>query len=110
MPRAQQLLQSVRRVGRRILDHALDQVAQRAPDDGPRPHVEDATHLPAVEREVGDAEGVKTTRVVMELAAKHDVEMPISSEVSGVLYEGRTALDAYRGLTQRTPGSEHEPN
>ena len=56
------------------------------------------------------AEGVKTTRVVMELAAKHDVEMPISSEVSGVLYEGRTALDAYQGLTQRAPGSEHEPN
>ena len=54
------------------------------------------------------AEGVKTTRVVMELATKHDVEMPIATEVNGVLYEGRTARDAYRGLTHRTPGSEQE--
>jgi glycerol-3-phosphate dehydrogenase (NAD(P)+) len=56
------------------------------------------------------AEGVKTTRVVMELAAKYDVDMPISTEVNGVLYEGRTAQDAYRGLTQRTPGSEQDAN
>ena len=54
------------------------------------------------------AEGVKTTRVVMELGAKHDVTLPISSEVYGVLYEGRTARDAYRGLTQRKAGAEHE--
>jgi glycerol-3-phosphate dehydrogenase (NAD(P)+) len=55
------------------------------------------------------AEGVKTARVVMELAKIHDVEMPIASEVYGVLYEGRTALEAYRGLTRRKPGGEHEP-
>lgn len=54
------------------------------------------------------AEGVKTTRVVMELAKIHDVEMPIASEVNGVLYEGRTAIEAYRGLTRRKPGGEHE--
>lgn len=54
------------------------------------------------------AEGVKTTRVVMELATIHGVEMPIASEVNGVLYEGRTALEAYRGLTRRKPGGEHE--
>jgi len=54
------------------------------------------------------AEGVKTTRVVMELDAKHDVELPISREVYGVLYEGRTAAEAYRGLTRRHPGAEHE--
>ena len=56
------------------------------------------------------AEGVKTTGVVMELAAKHDVDMPISTEVNGVIHEGRTARDAYRGLTQRLPGSEQDPN
>ncbi len=56
------------------------------------------------------AEGVKTTRVVMELGAKFDVDLPITREVHGVLYEGRTALDAYRGLTRRGPGSEDDPD
>ncbi|MCZ6784486.1 MAG: NAD(P)H-dependent glycerol-3-phosphate dehydrogenase [Proteobacteria bacterium] len=56
------------------------------------------------------AEGVKTTRVVMELGVKHDVDLPIAREVYGVLYEGRSALDAYRGLTRRDPGAEHEPD
>lgn len=55
------------------------------------------------------AEGVKTSRVVMELGKKHDVDLPISREVHAVIYEGRTALDAYRGLTRR-PGAEHEPD
>ena len=56
------------------------------------------------------AEGVKTSRVVMELGDKHGVDLPISREVYGVLYEGRTALDAYRGLTRREPGAEHDPD
>ena len=56
------------------------------------------------------AEGVKTAKVVMELGAKHDVALPIAREVHGVLYEGRTAMDAYRGLTRRDPGAEHEPD
>ncbi len=55
------------------------------------------------------AEGVKTTRVVMECATKFGVEMPIAREVYGVLYEGRTASDAYRGLMRRRPGDEGEP-
>jgi glycerol-3-phosphate dehydrogenase (NAD(P)+) len=55
------------------------------------------------------AEGVKTSKVVMELGAKHDVDLPISREVYGVLYEGRTAQEAYRGLTRSDPGAEHEP-
>jgi glycerol-3-phosphate dehydrogenase (NAD(P)+) len=55
------------------------------------------------------AEGVKTSRVVMELGTIHNVDLPISREVHGVLYEGRTARDAYRGLTRR-PGAEHEPD
>ena len=55
------------------------------------------------------AEGVKTTRVVMELGDKHGVDLPIAREVHGVLYEGRSARDAYRGLTRRDPGAEHDP-
>jgi len=54
------------------------------------------------------AEGVKTARVVMELGAKHGVDLPICKEVHGVLYEGATAMDAYRGLTRRAPGAESE--
>jgi glycerol-3-phosphate dehydrogenase (NAD(P)+) len=56
------------------------------------------------------AEGVKTSRVVMELGDKHGVDLPISREVYGVLYEGRTALEAYRGLVRREPGSEGDPD
>jgi glycerol-3-phosphate dehydrogenase (NAD(P)+) len=56
------------------------------------------------------AEGVKTSRVVMDLGAKHDVNLPIAREVYGVLYEGRSPRDAYRGLTRRDPGAEHEPD
>jgi glycerol-3-phosphate dehydrogenase (NAD(P)+) len=55
------------------------------------------------------AEGVKTTRVVLDLAAKIGIEMPIAREVFGVLYEGRTARDAYRGLIRTKPGDEAEP-
>lgn len=55
------------------------------------------------------AEGVKSSRVVMDLGAIHGVELPISREVFGVLYEGRTAIDAYRGLTPR-PGAESDPD
>lgn len=56
------------------------------------------------------AEGVKTTAVAMELAERYSIDLPIAREVYGVLYEGRTAEEAYRGLTRRTPGSENEPD
>jgi glycerol-3-phosphate dehydrogenase (NAD(P)+) len=55
------------------------------------------------------AEGVKTTRVVLELAERHGVAMPIAREVFGVLYEGRSAREAYRGLVRTRPGDEAEP-
>ncbi len=55
------------------------------------------------------AEGVKTTRVVMDLGEEHGLELPITRDVYGVLYEGRTALQAYRGLVRRDPGAESEP-
>lgn len=53
------------------------------------------------------AEGIKTSKVVVDLAQRHGVDMPIASEVYGVLYEGRTAQDAYRGLLRRASGPEH---
>jgi glycerol-3-phosphate dehydrogenase (NAD(P)+) len=55
------------------------------------------------------AEGVKTSKVVIELAEKYGVDMPIAREVYGVVHEGATAMDAYRGLTRRPAGAEREP-
>jgi len=55
------------------------------------------------------AEGVKTSRVVMELADRHGVPMPIAREVLGVCWEGRTAPQAYRGLLRTEAGSERDP-
>ena len=55
------------------------------------------------------AEGVKTAKVVMELAKDYNVHMPISEEVYKVLYEGNTVDDAFRGLLKIESGSEAEP-
>jgi len=55
------------------------------------------------------AEGVKTSRVVLDLAERHGVEMPIAREVYGVVHEGNTPKRAYRGLVKRFPGAEHDP-
>lgn len=55
------------------------------------------------------AEGVKTVKVVMELAKDYNVDMPISREVYKVLYEGNTVYDAFRGLIKLESGSEKEP-
>lgn len=55
------------------------------------------------------AEGVRTARSVMELAAEHGVEMPIAAEVDAVVNAGRDAREAYRGLGRAIPESEqHE--
>jgi len=54
------------------------------------------------------AEGVKTARVVIELAKEYKVEMPIANSVYRVLYEGDTVHDAFRGLLKRDVGSEAE--
>ena len=35
------------------------------------------------------AEGVKSTRAVLDLAARHGVELPIAAQVGAVLYDGR---------------------
>jgi glycerol-3-phosphate dehydrogenase (NAD(P)+) len=55
------------------------------------------------------AEGVKTSRVVMELAEKYKIEMPICREVYRVVHEGSTPTQAYRGLLRVAPGSEQDP-
>lgn len=52
------------------------------------------------------AEGIKSSHVVMELAAQHGVEMPIAAEVFGVCHEGRTAREAFRGLLRTVPTTE----
>jgi glycerol-3-phosphate dehydrogenase (NAD(P)+) len=55
------------------------------------------------------AEGVKTCRVVMQLAKHYDIDMPIAREVHGAVHEGRSALQAYRGLIRTKPESEDDP-
>ena len=55
------------------------------------------------------AEGVKTSGVVMELAERHGIDMPIAREVYGAIHAGRSPRQAYRGLIRHQPGSEHEP-
>jgi glycerol-3-phosphate dehydrogenase (NAD(P)+) len=52
------------------------------------------------------AEGIKSSRVVMELADEHGVEMPIAREVFGVCHEGRTPREAFRGLLRTAPTTE----
>lgn len=47
------------------------------------------------------AEGVKTSRAVVELAARQGVEMPIAEQVVKVLYEGQRAVDMIPALMQR---------
>ena len=52
------------------------------------------------------AEGVKTCRVVMELADAHGVDVPICAEVDAVVNHGRTAAQAFRGLRRVQPTTE----
>ena len=52
------------------------------------------------------AEGVKTSKVVMELGERHGVDLPIAASVYGVVHQGMPATDAYRGLLGRNVRSE----
>ena len=52
------------------------------------------------------AEGVKSARVVVELAAQYEVAMPIATEVDAVVNDGRSAEEAFRGLRRVQPRSE----
>jgi glycerol-3-phosphate dehydrogenase (NAD(P)+) len=52
------------------------------------------------------AEGVPTCRAALKLAKKHNVEMPITSEVHQVLFEDKDPYKAIISLLKRTPTSE----
>lgn len=52
------------------------------------------------------AEGVKAASVVMGLARRAGVEMPIAREVDAVINHGASASEAYRGLLRTVPGHE----
>jgi len=52
------------------------------------------------------AEGVPTTKAVMELARRHRVEMPITEAVHAVLFEGRDVIGALTDLMTRDPKPE----
>lgn len=52
------------------------------------------------------AEGVKSAAVVMELAAKYDVQMPIAHEMDAVINGGQPVTRTYRGLLRQLPGHE----
>ncbi len=52
------------------------------------------------------AEGVKTSRAVVDLARERNVEMPIAEQVVAVIEEGRRPADALLSLMSRTPKDE----
>jgi glycerol-3-phosphate dehydrogenase (NAD(P)+) len=52
------------------------------------------------------AEGVKTSRAVVGLAAAHGVDMPIAAQVVAVLYEGQTPAAGLLSLMSRDPKQE----
>ena len=55
------------------------------------------------------AEGVKSAPTVMELAAEHGVDMPISSDVFKVVTGASNARGVYRGLLRTRAAAESEP-
>jgi glycerol-3-phosphate dehydrogenase (NAD(P)+) len=56
------------------------------------------------------AEGVKTASLVMDLADRYGVEMPIAKIIKSVIDGTATAADAYAGLLRGRPGHEDDPN
>ena len=54
------------------------------------------------------AEGVPTTKAVVELARRHGVEMPIAQSVHAVLFEGKDVIHALTDLMTRDPKPERE--
>ena len=52
------------------------------------------------------AEGIKTTRAVLDLADRHGIEMPIASHVGMVLYEGMDPREAVLRLMTRGAKAE----
>ncbi len=54
------------------------------------------------------AEGVWTTKSVLALSHKFNVEMPITKEIYNVLFTGKNPLEAVSNLMMRAPKSEME--
>ena len=54
------------------------------------------------------AEGVRTVAGVRELAKVHKVEMPLTEQVFGVLFEGRPAREGVEALMARAARAEQE--
>ena len=52
------------------------------------------------------AEGVKASGVIMELADRYGINMPIAREVDAVINHGATVEQAYQGLAAEMPGHE----
>ncbi len=52
------------------------------------------------------AEGVKSTPAVLDLAARHGIEMPIAEQVGAVLYKGRTPAEIVPALMLRQARAE----
>lgn len=52
------------------------------------------------------AEGVKSCRSILDLARKHDVDMPITEHVVAVVHDGMTPPEMLRSLMSRSPKSE----
>jgi glycerol-3-phosphate dehydrogenase (NAD(P)+) len=52
------------------------------------------------------AEGVNTTRAALNLADRHDVDMPIARAVGSVLFDGFSAATALDNLMARPPQPE----
>jgi glycerol-3-phosphate dehydrogenase (NAD(P)+) len=52
------------------------------------------------------AEGVKTSKAAKELAERHGIEMPITTEMYRVLYEGESPRDALQRLMTRSLKAE----
>jgi glycerol-3-phosphate dehydrogenase (NAD(P)+) len=52
------------------------------------------------------AEGVKSSEAVLELARKHNVEMPITEMVAAVMHHGMSIEEAMLKLMSRTPKPE----
>ena len=52
------------------------------------------------------AEGVKSSRSILELARKHDVDMPIVEHVVAVVHDGMTPAEMVKGLMSREVTSE----
>jgi len=55
------------------------------------------------------AEGVKSAPTVIKLAEKHNIEMPITRDVAGVIDGIKTPMQAFAGLVRTLAGSEAEP-